>query len=72
MLYIYLAITEMCQCHYDHMLLVKIYHQKRSFKWGYLKMQIFRNFAFRTPENAQDQIIPNISILVVPKIKEHG
>ena len=42
---------------------------QRSFRWRYLKMQIFRNFSFTNPGNVQNQIIPGISIFVILKIK---
>ena len=42
---------------------------QRSFKWRYLKIQIFRNFSFTNPGNVQNQIIPRISIFVILKIK---
>ena len=41
-----------------------------EFKWGYLIMQIFWNFAFTNPGNVQNQIILRISIFVVLKVKE--
>ena len=46
--------------------------QIMEFKWRYLKMQIFWNFAFKNLGNIQNQIIPRISIFVVLKIKKDG
>ena len=41
-----------------------------EFKWRYLKMQIFWNFASTNPGDAQNQIIPRFSIFL--KTKEDG
>ena len=43
-----------------------------EFKWRYLKMQIFWDFALTNPGNVQNQTIPRISIFVVLKIKDDG
>ena len=43
-----------------------------QFKWGYLKMQVFQDFAFTNPGNVLNQIIPRISIFVAIKIKDDG
>ena len=43
-----------------------------EFKWRYLKIQFYWNFAFTNPGNVQNQIIPRISIFVAIKIKDDG
>ena len=43
-----------------------------EFKWRYLKLKIFWNFAFTNPGNVQNQVIPRILIFVLLKIKDDG
>ena len=43
-----------------------------EFKWRYLKMKFFQDFALTNPGNVQNQIITRISIFVALKIKDDG